>query len=82
MYVVRVLDGKGELIESRRFRTFEETADYSSDVVGCLFEAHTIHISDGHNSSVIDCWQLRDRAVIDGYELPVHKTLLERSGRV
>lgn len=79
MYTVKVLNDNKRVIESRRFRNFNKMRDYASDVVGTVFDATTIVVDGNDEHAVIDCWQLRDKAIVDGYELPVHRKMLAHS---
>lgn len=81
MFTTKVYDEHGKLIETRKFRTFDKMTDYNAAIVGCMLDAATIQVDNGSEVSTVDCWQLRDKAVVDGYELPVHRQMLARDGR-
>lgn len=76
MITTKVYDEHGKLIESKRFRSFNRMTDYAAEVTGCMLKAARIVVNDGTQEGVIDCWKERDRAVANGYELPVHREML------
>lgn len=76
MIYASVYDKHENLIASKRFKSFERMTDYASGVVGSMIEAATIKVDNNGEHAVIDCWQLRDKAIANGYELPVHRQML------
>jgi len=73
-FAVRVYSYDGKPRETKGFETFEEAKHHIADVVGCDLYADRIELAkDGEVVSKVDCWELRDKALVDGYEFPVHK---------
>lgn len=79
-FAVRVYGYDGKPRETKGFETFEEAKDHIADVVGCDLYADRIELAkNGKTIGKVDCWELRDKALVDGYEFPVHKQFWKES---
>ena len=76
MVYVEVFNEQGTSIISKRFKTFDRATDYCADVVGNMIQAAKIRINNNGEDATLDCWELRDKAIANGYELPVHRQML------
>ena len=76
MVHVEVFDKQGVSVSSKRFKTFDRATDYCADVVNNMICAAKIRVNLNGEDSVVDCWELRDKAIANGYELPVHRQML------
>ena len=76
MVTVTVFNEFGTSIINKRFKTFDRATDYCADVVNNMIHAAKIRVNLNGEDSVVDCWELRDKAIANGYELPVHRQML------
>lgn len=72
MITVNVYDDDKNPIASKRFRSMNRATDYASDVVGNDINAAFVEVG----GEWVDCWQLRDKAIANGFELPVHRQMV------
>lgn len=81
MYFAYVYDYSNELYRSPTFDSFDKLTDYAADLVANDENAKSMEVyQDGAYRGGMDFDEQRDRALLDGYELPIHKKMLEREG--
>ena len=71
---------KGEVIANKTFRSYERLTDYLADVCGNDEHAQCAEVTDGTNVGHVDFDKQRDKAMLDGYILPVHEKRLLATG--
>ena len=69
---------KGEVIANKTFRSHERLTDYLADVCGNDEHAQRAEVTDGTNVQHVNFDEQRDKAVLNGYILPVHKKRLAK----
>ena len=81
MYFAYVYDYDNELYRSPAFDTFDELTDYAARLVAEDENARRMEVrQDGAYRGEMDFDEQRDRALLDGYGLPIHRKMLERKG--
>lgn len=81
MYFAYVYDYNNELYRFPTFDTFDELTDYAADLVANDENAKNMEVfQDGAYRGEMDFDEQRDRALLDGYELPIHKKMLAKEG--
>ena len=81
MYFAYVYDYNNELYRSPEFESFDALTDYAADLVANDENAKRMEVRrDGVYQGEMDFDEQRDRALLDGYELPIHRKMLEKAG--
>ena len=81
MFTVKVYGYENEEpIETKRFRSNGKLTDYLADVCGMNEKAKCAEVTDGTNVGHVDFDKQRDKAMLDGYILPVHEKRLLATG--
>ena len=79
-FTLTMLDNNKEPVREVLAKSFNEMTDVCSDVAMNDIDVAFITVNDGRTTQVVDLWKMRDRAALDGYELPVHRQMLRAKG--
>lgn len=68
-----------QLLRMPTFKSFDKLTDYGAEVCGNDENAKYMEVyRDGHYEGTVDFDVERDRALLNGYELPVHRKMLAK----
>ena len=81
MIFAYIYDYNDELYRSPCFDTRDELTDYASRIMANDEKAKCMEVyRDGFYEESVDFDELRDRALLDGYTLPIHQKMLKKAG--
>ena len=76
MFTAKINGYDGAILATKRFRSQARMEDYLADVMGSDEHAKDVDIErDGRIVGHVDFDELRDRALLNGYILPVHRKM-------
>lgn len=79
MFFAYVYDYNDELYRQPTFDTLDALTDYGAELMGNDENAKYMEVfQDGAYRGEVKFDELRDRAILNGYELPVHRKMLAR----
>ena len=79
MVFAYVYDYNDELYRQPSFDTFDALTDYGAELTANDENAKRMEVyQDGAYRGEMDFDEMRDRALLNGYELPIHRKMLAR----
>lgn len=80
MFNAKVYGYDDELYLDRHFATYNALLDFGADLMGTNEYAKSMDVyQDGAKVGSVDFDKQRDRAILNGYELPIHRKMLSRA---
>ena len=81
MFNAKVYGYEGEVYLDRHFATMDALLDFGADLMGTNEYSKEMDVyQDGVKVGHVDFDEQRDRAMLDGYILPIHEKMLVKAG--